>query len=112
MSENPSSTNINKKPLTEEAVSNVSAANAVKEGRGRASSTATQPSGSTGVYRPQQGQAHADEAGGEEAPPSYEDAMAADIGPIDGPRDYQPPPASEDGGFANADGKGRGRRDS
>lgn len=35
----------------------------------------------------------------EEPPPSYEDAIAQDIGPVDGPRNYQPPPPQA-GGFS------------
>ena len=32
---------------------------------------------------------------GDAAPPSYEDAMAEEIGPVDGPRrDYHPPPTT------------------
>jgi len=32
----------------------------------------------------------------EEPPPSYEDAVASDLPPVDGPRpDYAPPPAPE-----------------
>jgi len=33
----------------------------------------------------------------DEAPPSYEDAIAADLPPVDAPRpDYAPPPVGED----------------
>ena len=32
-----------------------------------------------------------------EPPPSYEDAMANNLGPVDGPRNYQPPPAPAEG---------------
>ena len=43
----------------------------------------------------------------EEPPPSYEDAIAANIAPVDGMRrDYEPPPVR--GGFEND----RKRRDS
>ena len=38
------------------------------------------------LYPPQMGTAHADLMG--DAPPSYEDAMADEIGPVDGRREY------------------------
>ncbi|KZF24247.1 hypothetical protein L228DRAFT_92352 [Xylona heveae TC161] len=42
------------------------------------------------------------------APPSYEDAMADEIGPVDGPRrDYNPPPSPPGGGIGNGDRKSR-----
>lgn len=42
-----------------------------------------------------------------EAPPSYEDAIAEDLGPVDGPRgEYHQVPMSETDGFG-ADEKGR-----
>ncbi|KAI9718502.1 MAG: hypothetical protein M1828_006685 [Chrysothrix sp. TS-e1954] len=105
MSSRPRANTIPKKPLSDEAISNISAVNAVKEGRAP-SSTSSQPA-RPAVHRPQQGQDD------EEPPPSYEDAMATELGPIDGPRDYQPPPVPAGAhGFDSGDEKGRGRRDS
>lgn len=44
----------------------------------------------------------------DDAPPSYEDAIAADMPPIDGPRpDYRPPPApAGEGGFGDTKRRG------
>ena len=48
-----------------------------------------------------------------DAPPSYEDAIASDLPPVDAPRpNYAPPPPSEDDGFHGDEKKGFGRRDS
>lgn len=49
-----------------------------------------------------------------EAPPSYEDAIATDLPPVDAPRpDYAPPPAGDDNVLRGDEKKGlRGRRDS
>ena len=113
---------VSKKPLSATAISNITAANAAKVNESTspptpsASFSSTTPSASTArptrrpVHRP-----HAqDEYDGEEPPPSYEDAIADELGPIDGPRDYQPPPVPAGaGGFEASDEKGgRGRRDS
>ena len=49
-----------------------------------------------------------------DAPPSYEDAIASDLPPVDAPRpDYAPPPAGEDELLGTDEKKGfGGRRDS
>ena len=48
-----------------------------------------------------------------DAPPSYEDAIASDLPPIDAPRpNYAPPPPVEDDILRGDEKKGFGRRDS
>ena len=43
----------------------------------------------------------------EDAPPSYEDAMAESLGPVDGPRrEYNPPAITTSPGWTGTDGKG------
>ena len=86
-----------KKPLSAQAAANV----ANYQAQAQAS---VQPSPSNVQYAPLP-------VGEEEPPPSYEDAMADNIGPVDGPRNYQPPPAPAggDGFIRNENEK---RRDS
>lgn len=50
----------------------------------------------------------------DDAPPSYEDAIATDLAPVDVPRpNYQPPPVAEDDVLRRDEKKGfGGRRDS
>lgn len=51
-----------------------------------------------------------DEPRYDDAPPSYEDAIASDLPAVDAPRpDYVPPPPADDDGFAADEKKGFGR---
>ena len=89
---------VTKKPLTPEAESNVAAAQAQAENAGPGPSSsapisAAGPALAPPVAIPPQGHTFAPlPAGEEEPPPSYEDVVAVDMGPVDGPRNYQPPP--------------------
>lgn len=54
-----------------------------------------------------------DEPRYDDAPPSYEDAIASDLPPVDAPRpNYAPPPPADDDGFHGDEKKGFGRRGS
>ena len=87
----PGNKPVTKKPLSEEAAANV----AKHQAQAQASSSEFAPL----------------PPGEEEPPPSYEDAMATNLGPVDGPRNYQPPPAPAEGdGFARD--RNEKRRDS
>lgn len=57
------------------------------------------------LYPPQMGTAHADLMG--DAPPSYEDAMAEDIGPLDGRRVYSG--VTDENAPSEVDDRGKGR---
>ena len=84
---------VQKKPLSAEAAANVAKYQAQASAEAEGSS----------AYAPLP-------PGEEEPPPSYEDAMGDNLGPVDGPRNYQPPPAPAGGeGFIRDDHK---RRDS
>ena len=68
---------VTKKPLSAEAAANVASYQA--QSQAEASATALH----------------------DDAPPTYEEALATDIQPVDGPRNYRPPPAPDAGdGFA------------
>lgn len=84
---------VNKKPLSPEAQSNVSAAQA-------ASSSQPSPTSSGPGVAPMP-------TSEEEPPPSYEDAIAQEMPPVDGPRHYQPPPLPQGGTEFPMDEKGR-----
>lgn len=64
---------------------------------GRASSVPSAAAGTTTGGAP---------PGYDEAPPSYEDAIASDLPPVDGPRpDYEPPPAPAESELGHGDEK-------
>lgn len=58
------------------------------------------------LYPPQMGTAHADLMG--DAPPSYEDAMADEIGPLDGRREYSGVTDEHAPSEVGGEGKGNG----
>lgn len=84
---------VTKKPLSPEAQSNVSAAQAASSSQ----SSPTSPNPATTPIP----------AGEEEPPPSYEDAIAQEMPPVDGPRHYQPPPLPQGGAEFRMNEKGR-----